>query len=186
MKYLLRFGQSHRFISRKSTQRRRLGTTLHFNETRTCRNQDLSIIMAPAYSREWYRSPNFCPSICSFFRSFVRPSTFTSKFGFLDINDSCESQTLHSNCPWHTLQARTLIPWPWLIFHGPLTLTNFTSKFGFLDISDCCEACRSLVFSTSVIAASLKPCIVIVLDIPFKHTPWTADLDLYFMVHWLC
>ena len=30
---------------------------------------------------------------------------------------------------------------------------------------------RSLVFSTSVIAASLKPCIVIVLDIPFKHTP---------------
>ena len=30
---------------------------------------------------------------------------------------------------------------------------------------------RSLVFSTSVIAASLKPCIVIVLDIPFKHAP---------------
>ena len=28
---------------------------------------------------------------------------------------------------------------------------------------------RSLVFSTSVIAASVKPCIVIVLDIPFKH-----------------
>ena len=30
---------------------------------------------------------------------------------------------------------------------------------------------RSLVFSTSVIAASLKPCIVIVLDMPFKHAP---------------
>ena len=30
---------------------------------------------------------------------------------------------------------------------------------------------RSLVFSTSEIAASLKPCIVIVLDIPFKHAP---------------
>ena len=30
---------------------------------------------------------------------------------------------------------------------------------------------RSLVFSTSVIAASLKPCIVIALDIPFKHAP---------------
>ena len=30
---------------------------------------------------------------------------------------------------------------------------------------------RSLVFSTSVIAASLKPCIVIVPDIPFKHAP---------------
>ena len=30
---------------------------------------------------------------------------------------------------------------------------------------------RSLVFSTSEMAASLKPCIVIVPDIPFKHTP---------------
>ena len=30
---------------------------------------------------------------------------------------------------------------------------------------------RSLVFSTSEIAASLKPCIVIVPDIPFKPAP---------------
>ena len=30
---------------------------------------------------------------------------------------------------------------------------------------------RSLVFSTSEIAASLKPCIVSVLDIHFKHAP---------------
>ena len=30
---------------------------------------------------------------------------------------------------------------------------------------------RSLVFSTSEIAASLKPCIVIVPDILFKHAP---------------
>ena len=30
---------------------------------------------------------------------------------------------------------------------------------------------RSLVFSTSEIAGSLKPCIVIVPDIPFKHAP---------------
>ena len=30
---------------------------------------------------------------------------------------------------------------------------------------------RSLVFLTSEIAASLKPCIVIVPDIPFKHAP---------------
>ena len=42
---------------------------------------------------------------------------------------------------------------------------------------------RSLVFSTSVIAASLKPCIVIVLDIPFKHAPKPGALDLYFTVH---
>ena len=30
---------------------------------------------------------------------------------------------------------------------------------------------RILVFTTSEIAASLKPCIVIVPDIPFKHAP---------------
>ena len=39
------------------------------------------------------------PSVRSFVRPSVRLSTFTSKFGFLDINDSCESETLHSNCP---------------------------------------------------------------------------------------
>ena len=38
-------------------------------------------------------------SVCPYVRSFVRPSTFTSKFSFLDISDSCESETLHSNCP---------------------------------------------------------------------------------------
>ena len=38
-------------------------------------------------------------SVRPFVRSFVRPSTFTSKFGFLDIRDSCESETLHSYCP---------------------------------------------------------------------------------------
>ena len=65
----------------------------------------INIFIAPAYSKERYRSSNFCPSV----RSFVRPSaTFTSKFGFLDIRDSCETETLHTNSPWHTLQARTL------------------------------------------------------------------------------
>ena len=39
------------------------------------------------------------PSVRPFVRSSVRLSTFTSKFGFLDIRDSCESETLHSNCP---------------------------------------------------------------------------------------
>ena len=54
-----------------------------------------AIFIAPAYSRVRYRSSNFRPSV----RSSVRPSTFTSKFSFLDIRDSCESETLHSNCP---------------------------------------------------------------------------------------
>ena len=126
------------------------------------------IFIAPAYSRVRYRSSNFRPSVRSFVRpcvrSSVRPSTFTSKFSFLDIRDSCESETLQSNCPWHTLQVRTLTRCPWPIFHGPLTLKIFTSKF-------CQHLRRSLVFSPSEIAVSLKPCIVIVLDIPFKHAP---------------
>ena len=37
--------------------------------------------------------------VISSVRSFVCPSTFTLKFSFLDIRDSCESETLHSNCP---------------------------------------------------------------------------------------
>ena len=67
-------------------------------------------IIAPAYSRVRYRSPNFCPSV----RSSVRPSTFTSKF---DI---------------------------------------YVEVF---------------VFSALVKAVTVKPCIVIILDIPFKHAP---------------
>ena len=39
------------------------------------------------------------PYVRSFVRPFVRPSTFTSKFSFLYIRNSCKSETLHSNCP---------------------------------------------------------------------------------------
>ena len=49
------------------------------------------LFIAPAYSRVRYRSPNFRPP--------VHPSTFTSKFGFPYISDSCEYETLHSHCP---------------------------------------------------------------------------------------
>ena len=35
-------------------------------------------------------------------------------------------------------------------------------------------------FSASVIAASVKPCIVNVLHIPFQNTPEPGALDLYF------
>ena len=38
---------------------------------------------------------------------------------------------------------------------------------------------RSLVFSKSVRAWSVKPCIVIVLNIPFKHAPLPTALDHY-------
>ena len=54
------------------------------------KNISLNIFIAPAYSRVRYRSPNFGPS---------SPSTFMSKFCFLYVTDSWESQSLHSNCP---------------------------------------------------------------------------------------
>ena len=40
---------------------------------------------------------------------------------------------------------------------------------------------RTLVFPTSVIhvTASMKPCIVVDLDIPFKHAHWPGALALY-------
>ena len=40
------------------------------------------------------------PFVRASVRSFVRPSSFTSKFGFLYISDSKECETLHSNCPF--------------------------------------------------------------------------------------
>ena len=41
-------------------------------------------------------------------------------------------------------------------------------------------------FSAAVVAASIKPCIVIVLDTLFKHTPLTGALDLHLTLYWLC
>ena len=38
---------------------------------------------------------------------------------------------------------------------------------------------QSWCFSAPVIAVSIKPCIVIVLDIPLKHAPWWGGLALF-------
>ena len=46
------------------------------------------VFIVPAYSRVRYRSPNFRLSVRPSVRSFVRPSTFTLKFGFLYISES--------------------------------------------------------------------------------------------------
>ena len=70
---------------------------------------------------------------------------------FLCSGDSCECQTLHSNCPRHTLQARTMTRCPWPRFRAPVTLSWF-----YIDSS------IKVGFSAAVIAASVKPCIVIV------------------------
>ena len=47
--------------------------------------------------------------------------------------------------------------------HPSVCLSTFTSKFDiYVEV---------FVFSASEIAVTVKPCIVIVLDIPFKHAP---------------
>ena len=87
------------FINEKTENKMSIAQAVTIEPVRLFQDISSLIFIAPAYSRVRYRSPNFCPSVRSFVRPFVRPSTFTSKFGFLDINDSCESQTLHSYCP---------------------------------------------------------------------------------------
>ena len=87
------------------------------------------------------RSPNSRSFIRPFVRSFVpsSPSTFTSKFRFLYISNSCESQTLDSNCPWHTPSTH-LDPVPLTYISRSIDFVNFyvevTSKFAFLCIID--------------------------------------------------
>ena len=48
------------------------------------------------------------------------------------------------------------------------------------------ESSIKICFSQAVIAASVKPCIVIVCKIIFKHALWPGVLDLEFALHWLC
>ena len=48
------------------------------------------------------------------------------------------------------------------------------------------ESSSKVHFSEAVIAASVKPCILIFLDILFKHALWLRALDLEFMLEWLC
>ena len=52
----------------------------------------------------------------------------------------------------------------------------------------CSSVCQHIkvLFSAAVLAGRMKTCIVIVLDILFKHLSWLSTLDLYFMLHRLC
>ena len=74
------------------------GLTLCLTKVRSSRARcpaTALIIVASAYSRVRYRSPNFHSSVCPY----VRQSTLTWKFRFLCISDSCECESLQSNCP---------------------------------------------------------------------------------------
>ena len=62
--------------------------------------------------------------------------------------------------PWYTLWAHNMTRCPWPTFHAPPTLSKFYVK-----------SRNKVHFSAAVMAVSMKPCIVVVLD-TLKHTPW--------------
>ena len=77
-----------------------------------------------------------------------------------------------------TLQARTMTRYPWPTFHAPLTLSevNVTTSSNYIKVC----------FSVLMVARMTKPCIVIVLNLLSKHTPWPGTLDLHVALHLLC
>ena len=126
----------------------------------------------------------------------------------------CEYQTLQSYCPWHALQARTMTQCLWPRFHAPVTLSWFYVESSIKVHSNCpqhslqtctmtrcpwprfrapvtlswfhVESSIKVRFSVAVIAVGVKPCIVIILDIFFKHDLWPGALDLNLTLKWLC
>ena len=79
-------------------------------------------------------------------------------------------QTLHSASPWCTDSTGILTRWPWSIFCAPVLVTHFTSTFN---------------ISSTIRTTTIKPCIVLLLNVRTRHVPWLGDLDLYFALHWL-
>ena len=68
--------------------------------------------------------------------------------------------------------------------HYLVPLTNISCFTDFVKIY--VESRNKVHFSAAVIAGSMKPCIVIVLDTLNNHLLWHGALDLHFMLHWLC
>ena len=79
-------------------------------------------------------------------------------------------QTLHSASPRCTDSAGILTRWPWPIFCAPVPFTHFTS---------------TLNISWTIRPTTIKPCIVLLLNVWTLQVPWLGDLDLYFALHWL-
>ena len=79
-------------------------------------------------------------------------------------------QTLHSASPRCTDSAGILTWWPWPIFCAPVPFTHFTSTFN---------------ISSTVRPTTIKPCIVLLLNVRTRQVPSLGDLDLYFALHWL-
>ena len=79
-------------------------------------------------------------------------------------------QTLHSASPRCTDSAGILTRWPWPIFCAPVPFTHFMSMFN---------------ISSTIRPTTIKPCIVLLLNVRTLQVPWLGDLDLYFALHWL-
>ena len=79
-------------------------------------------------------------------------------------------RTLHSASPRCTDSAGILTRWPWPIFCAPVPFTHFMATFN--------------IFST-IRPTTIKPCIVLLLNVRTLQVPWLGDLDLYFALHWL-
>ena len=77
-------------------------------------------------------------------------------------------QTLHSASPRCTDSAGILTRWPWPIFCAPVPFTHFTSTFN---------------ISSTVRPTTIKPCIVLLLNVRTPQVPSLGDLDLYFALH---
>ena len=77
-------------------------------------------------------------------------------------------QTLHSASPICTDLAGILTRWPWPIFCAPVPFIHFTSTFN---------------ISSTIRHTTIKPCIVLLLNVRTLQVPWLGDLDLYFMLH---
>ena len=79
-------------------------------------------------------------------------------------------QTLHSASFICTDLAGILTWWPWPIFWAPVPFTHFTSTFN---------------ISSTIRPTTIKPCIVLLLNVRTLQVPWLGDLDLYFTLYWL-
>ena len=79
-------------------------------------------------------------------------------------------QTLHSASPRCTDLAGILTRWPWPIFCTPVPFTHFTSTFN---------------ISSTIRPTTIKPRVVLLLNVQTPQVPWLGDLDLYFTLHWL-
>ena len=99
-----------------------------------------------------------------------------SDFDIINVNvpdllkcKASSHQTLHSASPRCTDSAGILTRWPRPIFCAPLPFTHFTT----------------FNISSTIRPTTIKPCIVLLLNVWAPQVPWLGDLDLYFALHWL-